>query len=402
QVYVYSSNRWGYDFCDGSFEGAVRVLEDDFERWQNSSDPASNAMASGRLWSAIVNGRPGDGCGASSGAAALFFSGADHRSAETLDLDVRWGGRLEFWLRMGPAAVVMADAAATAVAADAATCRPAYGGSVHLSYSADGGGNWTELTTLQTFLYRGNDFSAVEVELPGGAATPATRFRFVQKDFRNADEYWALDDVRVVASLRPDWKANDTFVSRVATEQEIAREVACCMNSDQCDLSRARQEEIDCSSYADGYSNERAVMGAELFVILAGLVSLFRGGYRVAQMAVVSGWEAVLPERLRRRRAKLFAADEPPPGAMDGSFALRVSRRWRLGFAAAAAAPLAAAWLWCASLLRNFFLAADVPLGRGLGGPDVTLHFRVHVSGLFLLATVLDALTAAAVGRCVV
>lgn len=45
------------------------------------------------------------------------------------------------------------------------------------------------------------------------------------------------------------------------------REIRCCLNSEQCDLSKRKQEAIDCSQYTSETSDERALLGAELFVV---------------------------------------------------------------------------------------------------------------------------------------
>lgn len=64
-----------------------------------------------------------------------------------------------------------------------------------------------------------------------------------------------------------DWHDTAAFAATVDTETKTLREIRCCLNSEQCDLSKNAQEAIDCSQYAAETSNERALLGAELFVV---------------------------------------------------------------------------------------------------------------------------------------
>lgn len=71
-----------------------------------------------------------------------------------------------------------------------------------------------------------------------------------------------------MVSYFPDgWRESAEFEGLMEKEAETMREVRCCLNSEQCDLSKKRQEEVDCSKYTGELSNERALMGAELFVV---------------------------------------------------------------------------------------------------------------------------------------
>lgn len=44
---------------------------------------------------------------------------------------------------------------------DSVACKPAYGGSVYLYYSLDGGSSWDTLAILKTYLYRNQEFTEV-------------------------------------------------------------------------------------------------------------------------------------------------------------------------------------------------------------------------------------------------
>lgn len=90
QVNVLSGGKWGYDFCEEDFvtpTAGVYVFEDTFELWAGD-DASSNTMASAR-WDHVTNGGLSGVCGVDSGDRALVFTGANHREAETLDVDMR-------------------------------------------------------------------------------------------------------------------------------------------------------------------------------------------------------------------------------------------------------------------------------------------------------------------------
>lgn len=71
-----------------------------------------------------------------------------------------------------------------------------------------------------------------------------------------------------MVSYFPDgWHETSSFEASKLSEAETLREIRCCVNSEQCDLSRSEQQAVDCSQYAGELLNERALLGAELFVV---------------------------------------------------------------------------------------------------------------------------------------
>lgn len=72
---------------------------------------------------------------------------------------------------------------------------------------------------------------------------------------------------QVLSYFPEGWRETAAFESTVDTEHDTMREIRCCLNSEQCDLGKDRQEAIDCSVYITETSNERALLGAELFVV---------------------------------------------------------------------------------------------------------------------------------------
>lgn len=87
---MFSGRKWGFDFCQDEFMSStpgVHVFEDTFELW-TGANASSTRMASAR-WDHVTNGRPSGICGVASGDGAIAFTGANHREAETLDVDMR-------------------------------------------------------------------------------------------------------------------------------------------------------------------------------------------------------------------------------------------------------------------------------------------------------------------------
>lgn len=71
----------------------------------------------------------------------------------------------------------------------------------------------------------------------------------------------------MVSYFAEDWQETAAFEATIDSEKETLREIRCCLNSEQCDLSKKRQEATDCSQYVAETSDERALLGAELFVV---------------------------------------------------------------------------------------------------------------------------------------
>lgn len=46
---------------------------------------------------------------------------------------------------------------------------------------------------------------------------------------------------------------------------------------------------------------------------------------------MLEGWEYAIPVFLRKKRAKIFMADDPVPGSMNKVFRLEVNLRYDLG-----------------------------------------------------------------------
>lgn len=137
-------------------------------------------------WTAIVGGvADGTPCGAISGN-ALFFGGVGERSATTIDVDVSNGGTINFALILG----------------DEDFGNPCDrlndGEEVSLQYSTNAGTDWTTIFVYEDGTF--TTFTPTSVEIPAGAFSAATRFRWIQTANGGAElDVWALDDVLIEA-----------------------------------------------------------------------------------------------------------------------------------------------------------------------------------------------------------
>lgn len=138
-----------------------------------------NGGTSPSLWSSISGGVTADSCGSISGD-ALYFNGAGTRIAQTAAFDVSQGGTIEFFLEIsnGIAPCDNAD----------------FGENVKLQYSIDGGATWVDIATYFENGYA--NFTYVTAQIPAGAMTASTMFRWTQPVFSAADQdVWSLDNV---------------------------------------------------------------------------------------------------------------------------------------------------------------------------------------------------------------
>ena len=79
-------------------------------------------------------------------------------------------------------------------------------------------------------------------EIPEVAWSNQTQFRWVQPNFENARDHWALDDVSVFHRFKPKWHSTEPFLS-VKRDARAAIHVAqCCLGSIQCQLRLSPEE----------------------------------------------------------------------------------------------------------------------------------------------------------------
>ncbi|MFH1320281.1 MAG: CUB domain-containing protein [Bacteroidota bacterium] len=167
--------------CGGSPDGDATVtasgspgivMVDDF-------DPSIDGL----MWSAYT-GIASTSCGSVSGN-AMYFNTTGSREAETIDVDVTFGGTVDFYIEFG-------SGAAPCELADA-------GEDVVLEYSTDGGSSWTLINTYDVAVY--TVFTSISENIPAGAQTASTRFQWRQLLNSGVDfDNWAIDDVSITGN----------------------------------------------------------------------------------------------------------------------------------------------------------------------------------------------------------
>lgn len=163
------------DICSGENTTLELVIEERI--FEDNFDP----NISWGLWEAISGGSAGSGCGSIS-ENALFFNGNGDRFAESVDVNLNQGGSVRF---------------AIAIGSGSGTCDDTeFGDDVVLEYSINGGTDWELITTYFESSYP--SFTIVEEEIPAGAWSPNTRFRWRQLDHDGTGtDNWSLDDISI-------------------------------------------------------------------------------------------------------------------------------------------------------------------------------------------------------------
>lgn len=148
--------------------------------WSDNFDPNISLGD----WTGILNGSASAACGSVSGT-ALYFTGTGERSATTLPLDVSNGGTIYFSIKI-------ADGVAPCDNAEP-------GDNVVLRYSTDGGLTFPVANTIMTFYESAYpEFTQMEVEIPVGAQTSATYFKWMQVgSWAGNQDNWSIDEVFV-------------------------------------------------------------------------------------------------------------------------------------------------------------------------------------------------------------
>lgn len=153
----------------------------------------------GALWQNVSGGTLDNICGSLDGD-ALYFNGPAPRTATTTGLAVPNGGSVRFALK---------------VANGTAPCDDAEpGNDIVLQYSLTGGAPWTDMATY--FEYNYPDFVMINAEIPAGAFSSNTSFRWTQVGVYGAGEdNWVLDQVVIAAidnaGLTYSWEPTATL-----------------------------------------------------------------------------------------------------------------------------------------------------------------------------------------------
>lgn len=145
------------------------------------------------VWSSITSGTAFNGGLGFLGSNALWFGSSGTRAAATVPLNIISLGYLEFKIRAGNQAV------------DGATYwnNAESGENVVVEYSLDGV-SWTAIQTLNMVFPNHSTWTSYFVQVPQGAVSSATRFRWRQLTHSGGtNDTWALEDLCVYSGLPP-------------------------------------------------------------------------------------------------------------------------------------------------------------------------------------------------------
>ena len=302
QLYYESEGHKGFDICltndmgdymssnrgmSHEFENSVIVFEDDFDYWRNRTDfTTRSVMMKSARWSNMVNAETDDICGMNQAQrphedlfspsknelimkspSALVFSGVRHRYAETIDLDISFGGKVEFYLKLAP--IVENELASE--------CKSAFGGDVQLVYSLDHGLSWVVLKIYPVWKYRDHIFTYIKETIPFEAQSNHTRFRWEQPYFDPIRDFWALDDVRILHTFEYDWSQSFLFEERIQYRAKNDQNEQCYIDTEQC-LEIPNYSKKNCNPTENDPIYRLKI--ADLFILSAIMVCCLKKAFR--------------------------------------------------------------------------------------------------------------------------
>ena len=301
EAYVWSNHSIGYDLCISSpreeqskttsvsssdplllysnDNAGVYVFDDDFEF------PLKAASAN---WQEITNGKYSDACGinrnpserGSHGAFrppenknALVFGGKQRREATTHGLNVEFGGRVEFHLKLG--SLIQSELNSE--------CQAAFEGDVILEFNADDA--WERLGTYPAWKYRGEAFQFISVDIPLAARSNSTQFRIGQPKFDEMRDHWAIDDFRVLSKLSPKWQDSDDYAQLDIKQSEYVKLAQCCLDTNQCSFFDKKRISFDGAQCENILSTEeyeeRRLKVSEVLILFILLAAVCKMMYRL-------------------------------------------------------------------------------------------------------------------------
>ncbi len=304
QLFVESNGFLGFDVClqqdnqdsrsspsglDDKFEDGVYIFEDNFDYWMNDTDYSSiSVMMKSARWSNMVNAKSSEICGYNDilrpyevelspykdhvmfkKNAALVFSGVRNRYSETVALDVRYGGRIEFYLKLAP---IVENELTT-------KCKSAFSGDVRLLYSLDNGTSWSIIAKYEVWKYRSFNFSLVNETIPIQAHSNHTRFRWEQPSFDSIRDYWALDDVRIFHKFEQNWRYGDWFENKRDEKWKVQQEDQCCLDMEQCPNLPNNLSLKKCDPKGNNGKSNYRIKIVDMFIITSVFICLFKKSF---------------------------------------------------------------------------------------------------------------------------
>ncbi|GFH60768.1 hypothetical protein CTEN210_17244 [Chaetoceros tenuissimus] len=243
ELYRWSKEKLGFDVCSESpYSHGVFVMYDDFNYWANTTNYNEDSiLMKSAKWELMQNAEATTICGTNNVTklhqqtshfdsetgkknAALVFSGVSERFAETKDLDLRYGGKVQFYLKLAP---VVENELAT-------ECKSAFSGDVGLAYSTNQGESWTVIRIYPLWKYRGDSFQMIEESIPELAMSPSTRLKFYQESFDPQRDFFALDDVQVFSFFDPEYNDSTLYSQQLSNHKYEIQKTQCEYDTEQC------------------------------------------------------------------------------------------------------------------------------------------------------------------------
>jgi hypothetical protein len=180
---VFVSNPFG----SASSSNAVLTVTPTFVNFFDDFEPGLHSP----LWAKLTGTATATNYGGYVSASnALYFAGSGSRSLATCPLNTLGGGFVQFWLKFPNGISTVWDRPEL----------PMEG--IVLEFSGNNGTNWVQMGRYDTPDYY--TWKQVSTQIPSGAKTPATLFRWRQLSNSGAtSDHWALDDVAVVGTAIP-------------------------------------------------------------------------------------------------------------------------------------------------------------------------------------------------------
>lgn len=284
----------GVDFLRDSFHPSEVILQDDFEDGLNET-----------LWVHMTGGTLSTACGVARGDLALRFRGAGRRELQTRPIRIPNGGRWRFWMIYG---------------SGQSGCASVEGGRVQLAYSVDNGLNWVPITLLDRDTFRQSSFVFTEVEVPPGAWSNATVFKWFQPLYYAQIDMWAIDTISLEVDRPAGWATNPAVASFHAEVRRSAERTRCCQNCQACREIRGILDSPDADCASVPFLIEEPAPRAEAFefiLLVAGALASVglvarcaRIGRDVVHRCCGGAWVAARIDELGRRvrLARLRAA----------------------------------------------------------------------------------------------
>ncbi len=156
--------------------GGTVVNQDDFD-----------ATIDNTMWTSTTGMAVGTVCGTVNSGNSLYSTGGT-AAAITTNENVQYGGSISFYLKIPTSAVGACDP-------------PQAGEDVELQYSTNNGSGWTTIATYNRSNF--NTPTLINENIPSGAWTANTRFRWINPNADNNRDEWAIDTMVITANDTP-------------------------------------------------------------------------------------------------------------------------------------------------------------------------------------------------------